>query len=132
MAPFSIDLQVREQETESLPPGESPDEEALRGGLAAALQRLADAGQAGKAGRFADRAGALGDAMAILDQIVSDAPLAGLDERGRALPRALLRVMHLLLHANLSGGPVPLRMAAEALKSVRDSWSLDHAAVEAD
>lgn len=131
MAPFSIDLPVRDQETAVQPPDESLDEQALRAGLAAVLSRLALAGPAGRAGRHEHRSKALGDAMAILDQMVSGPSPLGLGDRGRSVPRELLRVMHLLLQANLSGVDAPLRLAVDALEAIRNSWGLDHAVIDA-
>lgn len=131
MAPFSIDLPVREQEAAGLLPRESLDEQALRARIDTALERLAAAGHAGRARRHEDRIVALGEAMEILDQIVGSASLFRSGTRGRFLPRELLRVMQLLLHANLSGSDAPLRPAVDALKAVRNSWGLGHAAVDA-
>lgn len=127
MAPFSIDLPVSDKEPVGRQPlGEGLDERAVSGGLATALARLADAGRSGRAGRREDRVNAVRDAMAILDGLVSGAP--SLDERWRSLPREILRVMQILLQANLSGRDAPLRAAADALAAVHQAWISSDAA----
>ncbi|MFM8534991.1 MAG: hypothetical protein ACKOEC_15620 [Acidimicrobiia bacterium] len=130
MAPFSIDLAVLDRR-EILPWDETQDKDAISRALALALGRLSDAGHAGKAGRFEDRVAALGDAMTALHEILIDPSLSGADEKQRSVLREFLRVMPLLLHANLSVSPIPLQLAIDALKTTRDLWSMDNAAVDA-
>jgi hypothetical protein len=127
MAPFSIDLPSSDGATPA--PGNEGNRPTLTGILAVALTWLLEAVSAGREGRRHDRATALGEAMRILDGLVSEPPLPFMDARGYQVTGHVLRIMQLLLQATLTGREAPLGLATEALRSVYESGKSPHAAV---
>lgn len=128
MAPFSIDLPSGGEAALCAAAG-PPPQLTLAGVLAAALARVSEAADASREGRRHDRRAALDMAMGILDRLVSRSEPRAADARWQRTPGDLLRVMQFLLQANLTGGDGPLRLAAEALRSVHETWKLADAVV---
>lgn len=128
MAPFSIDLPGGGG-AESYAAVDNSPQPTMAGLLAAALARVSEADDASRVGRDRDRRAALDLAMGILDRLISRGEPRAADARWQRTPGELLRIMQFLLQANLTGGDAPLRLAADALCAVHQTWKLADAVV---